>query len=376
MKRIILFVTVAFAALVFAAVPAFAAEEPGSTGVNITIVMPDGTEKQQSAQTAPVVTQPSVPAAQTLYPVSVEEIREDGIRYIVKTYALSAFENPANISRESFERLGWRYELTDVTRTETAIADAREHTETVTLNTESKDIQAILGQLAPTLEFTTEDGYAGVLTLDIPSVKTEQAGTKNTSFNVSATREYPHLSSNDTSLLPKTIVDGGRTLTLAGVDWRAGNLVTVDYVQMPEYYTAVATYTGTGSKTVVTGYVTTAEYTGTVAKTSPGNTVYTACFLGTEIVPERTPLEVVETTPTPEPGAEYDPTVATEATDTPDITETPGTTDAADKTEAAHANPAILITLAVILSLLVGATAGRFISHKKNPIIRKDDVNS
>jgi hypothetical protein len=359
MKRIILFLTVAFAALIFAAVPALAAEgEQIPSNVTITIVMPDGVEKaqQDSPPLAPV------PAAPALYPTGVEEIREDGLRHIVKTYELDDGENPASISREGFERLGWHYELTDVMKAETAGLEAREHTETVTLNTDTKDLQTILGLLAPTLDFKSEDGYVGILALNISSVKVEQAGTKTSTYGVSATREYPRLSESDTSLVPKTITDGGRTLRLADVEWRADNLVTVDYEQLPEYYTAVATYTGTGSKTVVTGYVTTAEYAGTLTKLNQGKTVYTAYFLGTEIVPERTPLEVMESTPTPKP----DPTAAPETT--PTATDEP----AAVQTDTNPASPAILITLAIILALLVGAAAGRFITRRKNMINGKD----
>jgi hypothetical protein len=75
------------------------------------------------------------------------------------------------------------------------------------------------------------------------------------------------------------------------VDWKAGNYETVDYEQVPEYYTAVASYTATGYSTKVTGYVTTAEYKGSLAKLSQGKTVYTAYFEGKEI---RTPLEFSE----------------------------------------------------------------------------------
>jgi hypothetical protein len=110
---------------------------------------------------------------------------------------------------------------------------------------------------------------------------------------MSVTREYPRLSSNDTSLVPKQVEDRGKTYTLAGVDWRAGNNVTVDYDALPEYYTAIATYTATGTSTKVTGYTTTAVYTGTLAKLSQGKTVYTAYFEGAEI---RTPPEMTEPT--------------------------------------------------------------------------------
>jgi LPXTG-motif cell wall-anchored protein len=341
------FLTLA-AVLTVMSVPVFAAETTPSTGVSITIVMPDTTDRSPQGD-ATIVPTPSAPTAPALYPVSVEELRENGGRQIVKTYALSAGENPANISREAFDRDDWRYALTDITKAETAVADAREHTETVTVNTDSNDMDAILRRLAPTLEFTSEDGYTGVLTLNIASIKVEQAGTKTSSFNVSAVREYPHLSANDTSLIPKTITDGGRTLQLAGVDWRAGNTVTVDYEVLPEYYTAVATYTGAGSKTVVTGYVTTAEYTGTVSKLSRSNTIYTAYFSGTEIAPERTPIEIV--TPTPEPSASPD-----QAPDAP-----------------ANTGSAQSIVIAALCVLLIGLGAGYILTRRKRAVVSRNN---
>ncbi|MDR2088519.1 MAG: cell wall anchor protein [Clostridiales Family XIII bacterium] len=353
MKRVLFSLTVIAALTALTAVSAFAAEDTPPTGVSITVVMPDTAEQppQGGTQSAPAISAPSLPAASALYPTSVEELRENNGRQIIKTYALSANENPQNISREPFERDGWLYTLSDITKTETALADARDHTETVTVNTESKDMEAILRELAPTLEFTSEDGYTGVLTLNVAAIKVEQAGTKTTGFNVSATREYPHLSSNDTSLIPKTITDGGRTLRLAAVDWRAGNLVTVDYEALPEYYTAVATYTGTGSKTVVTGYTTAAEYSGTIGKIKPGSTVYTAYFLGAEIVPELTPPEIVTASPAPD------------AETTPDAEQT------ADPSANA-AYPVIFIALAV---LLAGLGAGYFLMRKKRAAINKND---
>lgn len=282
--------------------------------VNITIVMPDSASLPQDTdlsdeqgkdsdnksgvwpfspaeQSSPKAAQP--PPVPELYPASVNEVREDGKRGIIKVYELDCGENPAHISREPFERDNWRYELTDITRTETAFGDTKEHTETVTLNTDTKETQVILGKLAPTISYESEDGYRGLLTLNVANIKVEQAGTKTNSFTMTATREYPYLSNSDTSLVPKTVTDGGKTYTLSKVDWKSGNLETIDYNALPEYYTAVATYTATGSKTVVTGYVTTAEYTGTVSKINQGKTVYTAYFLGTEIKPEKIPLEFI-----------------------------------------------------------------------------------
>ena len=239
------------------------------------------------------------PVVPMLYPADVQGVLENGIRWIVKTYELSDAENPEGIARDGFTQDGWSYVLTDITKKETATADVRERIEVVTVNTETKDMATIIAQIAPTLEYTDEDGYTGILDLDITTMLVETAGTKTNSYTVSATREYPHLSSNDTSLLPKTITDSGKTLTLASVDWRAGNTVTVDYDVLPEYYTAIATYTATGSKTSVTGYITTVEYKGTLSKLLAGKTVYTAYFEGTPIAPP-----APEPTPTPEPTPE------------------------------------------------------------------------
>ena len=239
---------------------AFAAEDDKPlNNVTITVVMPDATPAP-TTEPAPVP-----PAEIKLYPVDVTENFEGSRRQIVKTYELSPLDNPADIPRVDFERNGWTYSVTDILKRETASAETRPHTETVTLNTDTKELEKILTLLAPTLEYKTDDEFVGILSLDVASIKMETAGTKTTSYEMKVTREYPHLSTNDTSLVPKTVTDKGKTYNLAGVDWKAGNYVTIDYEQVPEYYTAIATYTATGSSTKVTGYVTTAEYVGTLA---------------------------------------------------------------------------------------------------------------
>jgi hypothetical protein len=256
-------------------VPVYAFGNTGDSGVSITVVIPDSVKKAPAPAREPET---------CLYPVSVWESLDNGRREIIKTYELGAGEKPEDISRESFTREGWLYELADITRKETASADAKTHTETVSIDTGTNDIASILNLLAPTVEYQSEDGYAGVLELDIGSIKVETAGTKSSSYSVSAAREYPNLSSNDTSQIPKTIKDNGRTLTLSNIDWKTQNTNAVDYDLIAESYTAYASYTGTASKTTVTGYVTTAEYLGTVSKILTGRTVYTAYFIGVPIV--------------------------------------------------------------------------------------------
>ncbi|MDR1668987.1 MAG: hypothetical protein LBR76_03430 [Oscillospiraceae bacterium] len=301
MKRFIILLILLFLSPVYT----LAAEGDPASHVTITVVMP-GDETIDYGQLTMDNSEDDEPSADNpsvipkLYPTDVSETEEDGIRRIVKTYELGEGDDPADIPRESFERDGWRYSLTDITKKETATADSREHTEIVTVNTDTKEMEAILPLLSPTKEIKTGDGYFGVLTLDVSGITVETAGTKKSSYTASIKREYPHLSANDTSLVPKTVTEGSRTYILASVDWTAQTAETVDYDSIPASYTAVATYTAPASKTVVTGYVTTAKYKGTVSKLNQGATVYTAYFTGSEIVPERIPLEFIEqAAPTP-----------------------------------------------------------------------------
>ncbi|MDR1059621.1 MAG: hypothetical protein LBL83_00030 [Clostridiales bacterium] len=283
-----------------------AAREP--SGVTITLVIPDpaepappaekqeaGGRKAPGAQEAPETPEapgepeapetraPQEAPAAEAYPSDVAETRENGGRQITKTYELGAGESPGAIPRGPFERDGWRYALADITRRETASAETREHAETATISTDTKDLEKILPQLPQTMEYAAEDGFAGILALDVASIAVETAGTKTSSYAMSVTREYPRLSASDASLVPKTVEDRGKTFALAGVEWKAGGAVAVDGEQIPEHYTAVATYTATGKSTKATGYSTSAVYRGTLARLSQGKTVYAAQFIGEEM---------------------------------------------------------------------------------------------
>jgi len=290
-----------------------------------------------------------------LYPADVQTMIDGGTRQIVKIYILTAEQRPADIPRDSFDRDGWRYTLVDITEKRTSSTNTRSHTETVEINTENNDLNAIIKQLSPMLEYEAEDGYHGILKLDIASVNCEVAGHKNSSYTVSATREYPHLSTNDLSLIPKTITDNGRTLQLDTVSWEAQQTVNVDYHDIPSSYRAVAKYTASASRSVVTGYITTAEYSGEITNVVTGDTVYTAFFEGKEINPLLKPMP----TPIPTPS----PTAAPEATETPQsMPLSPAGNNALPLTS-------ILICLAV-LAALGGAVAFFFL--RRNVKIYRD----
>jgi hypothetical protein len=350
MKKLLL--TLASVCIFLALSPTFAAfaveGDTAPSNVTITVVMP---EKTDSSEQIVDSRYGSAPVFLNVYPIDITENRDNGERQIIKTYELNANERPSDIPRDSFERSGWKFVLTDILRKETANAEIKEHKEIVTLNTDTKDMEKILALLDTTLDFKTEDDFGGLLTLDVASIKVETAGTKTSSYEMKVTREYPHLSTNDTSLVPKTTDEKGKTYNLTGINWKTETVENIDYSNAPTSYTAIATYTATGTTTKVTGYTTTAEYNGTLAKMSQGKTIYTTYFEGEEI---RTPLEMTEL-----PTDEHSPATTEEVTETP-ISE-PSETAVADPTDVEseptnNSNTALYAIIALLALMLGGAT--------------------
>ena len=217
----------------------------------------EGTEPAQGA-----------PPPAVLYPAEVRTSEENGMIRLEKVYYLSTRDDPAAIPTGDFDREGRHYTLLDVLKNDLSETDSKDYIEVVTLDSSTKDMAEIIKTLEPEREIATEDGYTGILKPDYTKITVEAAGYKNNSWTVSASRTYPNLSDADASLIPKTITDSGRTLTLAGVDWQEAG----------EFYNAIASYTGTASGRSVTGYTVSVEYSGEVTKTSRDTVIYTAVF--------------------------------------------------------------------------------------------------
>ena len=223
------------------------------------------------------------------YPISVEEYTYgvlDELR-VKKVYQLSLSDDPSLIPTGDFERNGLWFTLLDMTHKNEVGVDTQPYTETVTRPSKTNDMAQVLQALEAEMEVTTSEGYAGTLHLDHTSVQVKTDGYATRTNNLSATRSYPNLSDADVSLVPKSIEDKGKTLTLADVQWSeaqyadgAGGTVT--------RYTATASYTGTSTSRYATGYTVTANYTGEVAKTGCDMLTDTAIFGSTE-APEETP---------------------------------------------------------------------------------------
>ena len=222
-------------------------------------------------------------AAEVCYPSAVEESEDGG--EIRKIYDLTPEQDPAGIPRSDFEQNGVHYTLTDLLKQEMPEYQERQHTEEVTLESKNKDMASILALLPQQKEFVTEDGLSGTLTLQLDTVQVETAGYGKSTKTVTTTRRYPNLGSQDTSYIPKTVEENGRTMTLQDVSWQTDNTGSLDGYDLGDRYTAVATYSGTATSSYVTGYTVTAKYVGTVSKISLDRVRYVAIFEGTEIKP-------------------------------------------------------------------------------------------
>ena len=153
------------------------------------------------------------------YPVEVREYMEGDSPRIDKVYQLSLADDPGLIPTGDFERDGRLYYLLDMTRKDEIGVDTKLHTQTITKPSSTNDMETILKNLDATIETATEDGYTGVLQLDHTTVKVTTDGYATRTQTVSSTRTYPNLSDADVSLIPKTVEDKGKTLTLADVKW-------------------------------------------------------------------------------------------------------------------------------------------------------------
>lgn len=232
-------------------------------------------------------------AAETVavcYPTSITRSEDGG--EIRKIYDLSPTDDPAGIPRSDFEQDGFRYTLTDLLKQELPEYEERQHTETVSLESKSKDMASVLALLPQEREFITDDGLTGTLTLQLDTVQVEVAGYGSSAKEVQATRSYPNLAGQDTQYIPKTIEDNGRTLTLQSIDWQTDNTASTDGYALGDRFTAVATYTGSATSSYVKGYTVTADYTGTVSRIALNKTRYVAIFEGTAIVPVEPAVEL------------------------------------------------------------------------------------
>lgn len=122
----------------------------------------------------------------------------NGQQLAIKVYTLLPEQDPADLVEEDFEYDGYLYSYSSTTKEEQTFDEENLHTETVTVTTSSKNMEDILAALEPTIEY--DDGTAtGTLALDHSTIDTQVAGYKDSSYTVTATKNYTGLDRNDSS---------------------------------------------------------------------------------------------------------------------------------------------------------------------------------
>ena len=217
----------------------------------------------------------------------------NGSQQVVKTYTVSPEVDARTLIEEPFQLEGFLYTYADIVKEENLVSERQIHTETVTVETAKKNLDVILKELAPTMEYG--DGtWAGTLALDHTSIQTQAAGYTTGSSTVTATKTIGPLDRNDMSYVPATTVKNGVTLNLSSVEWQViGTDLTGD-VLAPCSYQAVATYTGKSYYSAATGYVTTANYVGEVTHEGVESVTYRVTYLGEEHQSESSPTPTEE----------------------------------------------------------------------------------
>ncbi len=218
----------------------------------------------------------------------------NGQQRITKTYVLPPDTDPEILKEPSFDYDGFTYTWAFTTKEEHTFLETKSVTETVTVETAKKDLNTVLGQLAPTIPY--DDGeYTGELALDHTTLSTVAAGYTTQRGSITETKTIGPLDRNDMSYVPATTTKNGRTLSLVNVDWQVIGADVVGDVMAPCSYQAVATYSASTSSQVATGYVTTVEYKGEAVAKGVDSITYTVVYVGSEIIPaEPEPTASVE----------------------------------------------------------------------------------
>ena len=217
-------------------------------------------------------------ADDALTPQEIVQSTVDDYTVVEKIYVLPKGSDEDLIPTESYTENEVKFEYVETKLHDNSEEDTKEHVENVSYHTSTNDAEAVVALFAPTLEITTEDGYIGTLTFDHSTLELTPAGYSSRKFTVTEERSYPNLASADTSLVPKTIDKDGTTLTLANIEWVTAADETISGTDVAIRYTANAIYTGTETKTYVSGYTASADYKGTVTKVINDTVTYTAVF--------------------------------------------------------------------------------------------------
>jgi hypothetical protein len=219
------------------------------------------------------------------YPIEIQLVAQGDRNYLHKTFMVEADYDPDRLVEAAFSQGGYRYRFREIIqKNHTPGSTEKTASEGITLETDTDATKTVLSMFQERLPYLDDEGYHGDLFLVPESLHITEAGRSPYSYTVSETRKYFDLSRNDPSLIPKTIITNGMTLSLQGIDWQVVSSNKMGYSDVPTGYTASATYTGIASGTKVSGYIASVTYSGEVVKQLAGKSTYTIIYEGEQIV--------------------------------------------------------------------------------------------
>lgn len=220
------------------------------------------------ASSSPATTSSSVTTLEQSvksYPINIQYPTEDA-GLIAKTYEVKTKDDIGLIERDDVTYQGRTYQFQDIFVEELPFHDEKPYVEVITGESDSKDAKKIIATLEPQHEFTTEDGYTGILTLDENSLSTEVTGYGSSKKTKSVTKSYTGLSDADLTYIPKSVTEGGVTYALTDVKWAESATYNPYDPDIGTRFNATATYSGSYTVSYAKGYTYEIKYTGNLVK--------------------------------------------------------------------------------------------------------------
>lgn len=236
------------------------------------------------------------PAMAMEIPISVTTAELNGQQILTEVYQAGQEIDPESLIKDDFTKGEFIYSYDNITKEETESIEKKTVTQTVEMQSNTKDLSKNIDLFAATIEYTDEDGFTGTLNFDPKSVKTEVNGYRTKHSTVTDTKTYDGLPYNDPTLIPQSVEKNGHQLSVSDIQWQEEALA--ENGSIPTSYKAVVTYSKSLSSSVASGYTVTAEYAGEVTKNGQSDIVYAIIYTGLP-VPEPEP-EIPETPEEPE----------------------------------------------------------------------------
>ena len=185
---------------------------------------------------------------------------------------------------------GYNYTFTSITQDVEKVTDKKNVQVNVEQVSDKADLADSIRLFDAEIPYD-EDGYTGLLHIDPKSITTVVSSTerKGGTTKKSATKTYD-LETNDPTLVPQTIEEGGKTMKLASLSWQEKGYLPDSSIPTGYTATAIYEYTQTSYRNVPTGYTTTATYVGEVSKEDENIYIYNLTYTGVPVEADHTAM--------------------------------------------------------------------------------------